>query len=448
MPAITEARMRAFSPSIHQDILSAFLVHNADDILIEAGITDALILAHFLGQTYEETGGFTVITENLNYSASRLMAVFPSHFRTLASAQAVAGNAVKTANSIYGGRMGNVNPNDGWKFRGGGLLQLTGSDNYRMMARKTGVDLYNHPDLSRDPSTALEVAAQCFKALGADAAAAEDNVRLVTRIVNGGYINLDKREAATIRAKRIFTVNPLATALKSSDEPYGLISNFADLANSQTADQDPDARPMVASLHDFTPLSTVSAVPMTSTQAKQIQQRLKDLHFAPGDISGNIKDPGTIGAIAELQAQEGLPVTGIVDDATEDAIQNCQGKTVSQDRENDDRKTLKAKGSATIAAADSITNTAHAATVGGVGTVLVAGSGLIGQFKDQADQLKSVTDNIPGLTDRLGALITDHLQQVLALGLGVAILLIVWRLHTGTSTIVHERVRKARDGEE
>lgn len=443
MPAITEARMRLFAPHIKTDILSAFLVHNADDILIAAGIIDALILCEFMGQIYEETGGFTVLTENLNYSAARLMAVFHKHFRTIRDAQAVAGNAVKTANSIYGGRMGNVNPNDGWKYRGGGLLQLTGANNYKLMAKKTGIDLYNHPDLARDPSTALEIAAQCFKALGADEPAERDDVVTVTRIVNGGYINLDKREDAVKKAKRIFTVNPVASQEKNTaDESYGLISNFLDTSNSEAAPRTADVGPMVG-------VSTIKpAVPMSAKQAKIIQQRLKDLHFTPGDITGNISDPSTVGAISHLQAQEGLPVTGIVDEDTEDAIQNCEGKTVSKEREEADRKTLKAKGSLTIAAADQLSNTAHVTTAGGIGTVLTAGGVLVGQFKDQSDQLKSVTDNIPGLTDRIGELITNNLLTVMAFGLGAIILFLAYRMYSGTSLIVHERVRKARQGEE
>lgn len=88
-------------------------------------------LAAILATVYHETGGsMQPVEENLNYSAKRLTQVWPARFPTLASAEPYAGNPRKLANRVYGGRLGNVAADDGWRFRGRGLAQITGKANY------------------------------------------------------------------------------------------------------------------------------------------------------------------------------------------------------------------------------------------------------------------------------------------------------------------------------
>lgn len=88
-------------------------------------------LAAILAEAHHETGGqFQPVSENLNYSAKRLTEVWPSRFPTLAAAAPYANNPQKLANKVYGGRLGNVDPSDGWLFRGRGLAQITGRENY------------------------------------------------------------------------------------------------------------------------------------------------------------------------------------------------------------------------------------------------------------------------------------------------------------------------------
>lgn len=111
------------------------------------GITDALEQAIILGNVMNETGGFKTTIENLNYSKSGLMKTW-SRFRNnpeMAEALAKAG-PVAIANNVYGGRMGNVNPGDGYKFRGRGPIQITGYDNYAAAGKLLGVDLIKDPD--------------------------------------------------------------------------------------------------------------------------------------------------------------------------------------------------------------------------------------------------------------------------------------------------------------
>lgn len=87
--------------------------------------------AHFLGQCEHETGGFRLWEENLNYSAPSLLSTFPKYFKTQQETLEFQRKPQLIANRVYGGRMGNTEPNDGWLYRGRGAVQLTGKDNYR-----------------------------------------------------------------------------------------------------------------------------------------------------------------------------------------------------------------------------------------------------------------------------------------------------------------------------
>lgn len=115
----------------------------------------------FLSTCLEESG-FRTLSENLNYSAERAHQVFPREFPTVASAEPYAHNPQAFANKVYGGRLGNVRPNAGWLYRGQGLDQITGESNFRLLARLTGLDLVNHPELVTSPDHMLECAAALF----------------------------------------------------------------------------------------------------------------------------------------------------------------------------------------------------------------------------------------------------------------------------------------------
>lgn len=114
----------------------------------DAGITSPSEIALLLANTKHETGGFKRVDENLKYSGERLLAIFPKYFRSRQEAEAIAkAGPVAIANRVYGGRMGNKEPGDGWKYRGRGYIQVTGKDNYRMISKYAGEDFVNNPDL-------------------------------------------------------------------------------------------------------------------------------------------------------------------------------------------------------------------------------------------------------------------------------------------------------------
>ncbi|HWL22289.1 MAG TPA: glycoside hydrolase family 19 protein [Ureibacillus sp.] len=155
------------------------------------GITRAMT-AHFFGNLHHESGGFRIVEESGNYSAKRLLQVFPKYFNPFNVMQ-YAGNAEAIFNKTYGGRMGNTEPGDGYKFRGRGFMQTTGKYSYERLGKFLGVDLVKNPDLVAT-TYPLESAIFYFtdnKLWNLVDDISEESIRLIRKRVNGGYNGLD-----------------------------------------------------------------------------------------------------------------------------------------------------------------------------------------------------------------------------------------------------------------
>lgn len=150
---------------------------------------------HFLAQCLHETGGLRVLVENLNYSAPRLVKVWPSRFPTLEAASSFAHNPRALANRVYGGRMGNADPNDGWRYIGRGLLQLTGRSAYQSVGEALGLNLLGFPTQVLEPEHALRVAGEIWWSAQCNIFADADSIEKITKAINGGLIGLDERRA-------------------------------------------------------------------------------------------------------------------------------------------------------------------------------------------------------------------------------------------------------------
>lgn len=158
-------------------------------------IDTPLKLAHFLAQCGHESGGFTIVNENLNYSADRLKVIFPKYFPGNLS-ESYAKNPEKIGSKVYGGRMGNggEETKEGWKFRGRGYIQLTGKDNYSAFGKAINEDITSNPDLVATKYPLLSAAWFFSKnCLNKCTDATDATVTSVTRCVNGGVIGLYDR---------------------------------------------------------------------------------------------------------------------------------------------------------------------------------------------------------------------------------------------------------------
>lgn len=161
-------------------------------------------LCAYLATCLHESAGFNDLREKMNYSALRLFAVFPKYFSSLSSAQlAVSKGPIAIAKIVYGGRMGNSKDNnDGYDFRGGGPIHLTGRDNYRLCSIGIGAGntLVENPDLIIKPEYSVKSSLWFWKKNSCSGAANQGDFEKVCKIVNNGTNGLAERKALLQKA--------------------------------------------------------------------------------------------------------------------------------------------------------------------------------------------------------------------------------------------------------
>lgn len=232
-----------------------------------SGITDPTEQAMFMAQMDHESGGFTKMEERFNYrSADRLMAVSGSAKKqgkaSVEAAMAQGPEAV--AELMYGGRMGNTEKGDAYKFRGRGHIQLTGKDNYAAAGKDLGLDLVNSPELAADPENAAKIAAWYWKKNPKLAAAGKaGNVEAATRIINGGQNGAEHRKAlfAKYQQEGVGTAEVAAakqpdTAVAKADSSSPAVSQVA--AASPVQPGAPEGSPSVQTVAQATPQNPAS----------------------------------------------------------------------------------------------------------------------------------------------------------------------------------------------
>jgi len=161
--------------------------------------------AMFLAQCAHESGLFRTVVENLNYSAEGLQRTFPRHFRT-ASVRNYHRQPEKIANRVYSNRMGNGDEasGDGWRFRGRGLIQLTGKSNYIACSEDLEVDLLANPDYLLTPEGAARSAAWFWWQNDLNDLADIGDIVGSTKRINGGVNGLEHRKQLYRSAMRVF----------------------------------------------------------------------------------------------------------------------------------------------------------------------------------------------------------------------------------------------------
>ncbi|TAN58604.1 MAG: glycoside hydrolase family 19 protein [Magnetospirillum sp.] len=167
----------------------------------EWGIDTPLRLAAFLAQIAHESGQLRALVENLNYSAEALLRVFPHHFDAV-QAGAYARHPDRIASRGYANRMGNGDEasDDGWRYRGRGLIQVTGKTNYAACGTALGLNLIAQPELLEQPGPAARSAAWFWHRNGLNRPADARDIETITRRINGGLTGLEDRKAHYARA--------------------------------------------------------------------------------------------------------------------------------------------------------------------------------------------------------------------------------------------------------
>ncbi|MDI1263870.1 MAG: hypothetical protein PS018_11495 [bacterium] len=219
MTAVSIAQLKQIAGPGAKPALAAAIARGWPTAVAKAKLTTKLRAAHFLAQIMTETGGLQILEESGAYSAKRIVEIFGPirHSAKVGPEEAAEIAALPVPkrgpvlfNRVYGvgnpkkmREFGNTGSNDGWLYRGGGMMQATGKSNYAAMEKKTGLPLVAHPELLHNPDSAFTAAYLEWSQDGrCNAAADRDDVAAVREVINGGDNGLKECRAFLVRAKK------------------------------------------------------------------------------------------------------------------------------------------------------------------------------------------------------------------------------------------------------
>jgi putative chitinase len=174
---LTEQMIKAIVPSSKESIVKP-VVQYFNKYAKKYGITTYLRVCHFIAQAAHESAHFTVLEEFASGAA-------------------------------YEGRkdLGNVHKGDGKRYKGRGIFQLTGRANYRAMGARLGIDLENNPEMAEQPEISVLTALEYWTSRNLSQYADIDNVKIITKKINGGENGLDDRMRYLAKAKTVIPKN-------------------------------------------------------------------------------------------------------------------------------------------------------------------------------------------------------------------------------------------------
>jgi putative chitinase len=254
-------------------------------VMPKYGINTERRAAHFISQCAHESNNFRSLQENLNYSEKALNAVFGRYFGAAPKRNAAeyARNPEKIANYVYMDefrkyKMGNVKEGDGWLFRGRGLKQLTGRENYTRFGKSINISAEEAAIYVATPKGAVESACWFWDANNLNDIADTDDVVRMTKKINGGNIGLESRQTRYAKAMEVFG-NPVSLAEDAGDDDFE-IEDIGVLRKGSRG------------------------------------EGVKMMQEAMGIGADGIFGPGTERALKEWQASKGLVADGIAGPAT------------------------------------------------------------------------------------------------------------------------------------
>lgn len=205
MILLTAEKLDQILPNVYGTATLAKFIGPINKVILSENLDTKERVAAFLAQIGHESGEFQTMRENLNYSAQGLRATFPKYFPTVGTAQAYARQPQKIANRVYANRMGNGDEKsgDGWRFKGRGLIQITGRNNYTALAKYLGKTLDETIAYLETPEGAVVSAAWYWKVNNLRDLEERNEFGMLTRKINGGTNGLEHRKLLYERALTI-----------------------------------------------------------------------------------------------------------------------------------------------------------------------------------------------------------------------------------------------------
>lgn len=380
------SEIRRFAPGANAELVNAIADHW--DKAEGAGINSPRRIQHFMARVAVETGGLRSVSEGLNYSPEGLTGTFGKKRISAADAQRLGrtrahrANQEGIANVVYGGawgktNLGNTQPGDGWRYRGGGMLQTTGRANYKKMGFE------DHPESLRDPVTAFATACREWERRGCNAAADKDDAARVCKLINGGTNGLTEQRAYLAKAKKVWPggSTPVSRAVSFASVPANSKIEGIEVKNpvGHGIGIEPDA-PVV--------------------DAAIVQRRLQELGYTfAGRIDGD-PGPATEAAVMSFKRVNELePITPDPDDAFIRTLMSMDAKPfpLSEERQNTTEADLRAEGSKTIERADKVENASNVGLIGGgAGAVITALSSAFSTVREYIYPVQEFFLNVPG----------------------------------------------------
>ena len=182
--------------------------HALSQLLPDYEINTPQRIAAFIAQCAHESGNFVFLSENLNYKAESLVKIFSKYFKDIETAKQYEKQPAKIANKIYADRMGNGNEasGDGFKYRGRGLIQLTGKTNYTWFAASLEITPEEAAEYTQTFEGAAQSACWFWETNKLNQWADKGDIEKMTKIINGGTIGLEDRKKHYAHALHVLGV--------------------------------------------------------------------------------------------------------------------------------------------------------------------------------------------------------------------------------------------------
>jgi predicted chitinase len=369
LAVVTTAQVKKLCPSAKATLVDA-IVKNWDYAELEGNIVTPLRVSHFLAQIATETGGLKAVEESLNYTVVDLLSTFGRHRISESDANRLGRSGKRKAdqkgiaNTVYGGawgkkNLGNVEADDGWLYRGGGMMQTTGRENYRKMGFEA------NPEALRDPVTAFQTAVREWRNRGCNELADRDDLTAVRRKINGGTNGLKEAQTYLTKAKTIFTsvIKPVSSLDTSAGEKVILEIVKAN-----------------------------KPAPKNEKLVEQVQDLLWDKGYPEVGESDNKFGKRTRNAILAFQADNDLPLTGEITDDLLAQLIKAPMREMASSRQDATAKDLKAEP---IVQTGDWLKKAGAILVGG--SAIGGGIDSLDSLNERLTSLQTLTATIVGL---------------------------------------------------